>query len=429
MSHFYPSNVILKVDDFVQDGQYDKARRFLDVIIEKDIKASIGLVGNTLDKLPLDIIERLKDKRFELWNHSMNHQQTIADIEECQKEIRRVFGIIPDLYGAPCNNISPEIYAEFHRLGLQKAFGIFDHESFEKVPRKYPITAYRELENQTPSGMIDWGRFMAMYEKEHVGLKTYQLHPLMWEDKDFVLFERAIDLMIADGKHFVHTNQPIHEPTNYTLDDVTFIIQTFKRPDELQRLLDSIKEFYPNQTVLVYDDSEFDRGLSWGRNWLVSQVKTPLYLLLDDDFVFTPQTKIERLLDKLNKGYDMVSGAIKTDNICHYEGRYTKRGTELEYATAWEEPYDFVFNFFLAHTDVNGWDESLKLAEHTAFFLAHQNTWKIGYEPECVIDHRQVRTEEYNVYRVRAKQFFLTFLKRFGFTRVHGIGGETLVNK
>lgn len=87
---------------------------------------------------------------------------------------------------------------------------------------------------------------------------------------------------------------------------MTFIIHTFKRPDCLSRLLESIKEYYPNTPVIVYDDSEFDRGLSWGRNHLVSQVKTKYFLLLDDDFVFTNETKIERLVEKAEQGYDIV---------------------------------------------------------------------------------------------------------------------------
>lgn len=45
--------------------------------------------------------------------------------------------------------------------------------------------------------------------------------------------------------------------------NITFIIHTFKRPDCLKRLQDSIKEFYPDVKTIVYDDTEYDRGLSW----------------------------------------------------------------------------------------------------------------------------------------------------------------------
>jgi hypothetical protein len=431
MSSFYPSNIILKVDDFFDEKDFVKCERFLNLVVALNIKCLLGIIGRTLKDTPphlLDIVKGHPDN-FELYNHSMNHIQGKADVQEAQEEIRKYFGYAPDIYGAPCNNISPEIFAELQKWGIKKCFGIWEHECFDKIPRKYPINGYRELENEVPGSMIQWSNFIAKYDKEHVGLKIYQVHPIMWSDSDFELFERAIRLMLADGKHFVGTEQPKHEATNYTLDDITFIVHAFKRPDALLRLKQSITEFYPKNTLIIYDDSDYDKGLSWGRNHLVAQVQTPLYLLLDDDFVFTAQTKIEKLLEKLNTGYDIVAGAIWMNNICHYEGRYTVKRTELEYATAWEEPYDFVFNFFLAKQEVSGWDEQLKLAEHTAFFLAHQNTWKIGYEPQCVIEHHQMRDENYTTYRIRAKGFFLSFLKRFGFTRVHGIGGETLVNK
>jgi len=431
MSHFYPSNIILKVDDFFDEKDFIKCEKFLNLIISLNIKVLLGIMGRTLKHTPPHLIELVKTHpdNFELYNHSMNHIQGKADVQEAQEEIRKYFGYAPDIYGAPCNNISPEILMELQKWDIKKAFGIWEHECFEKIPRKYPINGYRELENETASGMLQWSNFMSKYDKEHVGLKIYQVHPIMWSDEDFDLFERAIRLMLADGKYFVGTEQPSHEPTNYILDDITFICHAFKRPESLLALKQSIEQFYPKNTLIVYDDSDYDKGLSWGRNHLVAQVETPLYLLLDDDFVFTAQTRVEKLLEKLNRGYDIVGGAIWQDNLRHYEGRYIIKRTELEYSTAWEEPYDFVFNFFLAHKHVVGWDESLKLAEHTAFFLAHQNTWKIGYCPECVIEHHQVRDEEYATYRVRAKAFFQDFIKRFGFTRVHGIGGETLVSK
>lgn len=191
-----------------------------------------------------------------------------------------------------------------------------------------------------------------------------------------------------------------------SLKEVTFIIHTFKRPECLKKLQDSIKKFYPDTPMLVYDDSEDDKGLSWGRNYLVSQVKTPYYLLLDDDFVFTPNTKVELLLDRI-KDHDIVGGSLFQDGeIRHYEGRYELKEGHLKYIPSTTEPLDFVFNFFLAKREVTGWDERLKMAEHTAFFLSNKGRWKIGYEPQCIITHMPKKEGQYLLYRNRAWKYF-----------------------
>lgn len=199
---------------------------------------------------------------------------------------------------------------------------------------------------------------------------------------------------------------------------MTFIIHTFKRPECVSKLKKSIKRFYPDTPVIVYDDSEFDRGLSWGRNYLVSQVETDYFLLLDDDFVFTEETKIEKLLDKAKQGYDIVAGALIVDgNISHYEGRFELDGDTLQYIFTQEEPLDFVFNFFVGRTEKFKeckWREDLKLGEHSAFFFDNKGKLKIGYLPEVKIAHESVITPDYLKYRARAEDYVNKWKKEKG---------------
>ncbi len=205
---------------------------------------------------------------------------------------------------------------------------------------------------------------------------------------------------------------------------ITFIIHAFKRPQRLQELRESMTRYYPDVPVLEYDDSKYDRGLSWGRNWLVSMVRTPYYVLFDDDFVVTKETRIELMLDKIQQGYDIVGGALKEDgNIRHFEGRYKLEDGHLEYIRTTEEPLDFVFNFFMAKKEVKGWDNRLKLAEHTAFFLDNIGRWKIGYEPNCVITHKPYKFGDYLEYRNRAWKYFDDYMKRKGIHTVTNFDG------
>ena len=212
------------------------------------------------------------------------------------------------------------------------------------------------------------------------------------------------------------------------MQEITFIIHTFKRPQQLLALQESIQKFYPQVDVIVYDDSEFDRGLSWGRNHLVEQVETPYFLLLDDDFIFTANTDINKLKTRLLRGYDVVAGSIVEKGIKrHYEGRYSLTEGVLRYIPSTTEPLDFVFNFFLGRTETFRtvkWDEELKLAEHTAFFLANKGKLKIGYVEEVEIEHHPYKEGEYKKYRHRAYKYMDLFMRKYGIDAIEQYDGS-----
>ncbi|RFU64423.1 glycosyltransferase [Peribacillus saganii] len=223
---------------------------------------------------------------------------------------------------------------------------------------------------------------------------------------------------------------------------VTAIIKTFERPHCLDLLIKSIKEFYPSLPIIVADDSKspiprtdveyhvlpFDGGLSKGRNFLVKQVKTPYFLLLDDDHFFINETKIESLLDVLeNSDIDIVGGRyIQTNGVRNSQAVFEIKNNELilkaaPYGKEGEvELYDNVANFFLAKTDKlqnHIWDERLKLGEHWDFFLSHKGNLKVAMHPEIFLFHTNDRSNgEYNEYRNREYEFY-----RQMFMTKHGI--------
>ncbi|XP_015264697.1 PREDICTED: beta-1,4 N-acetylgalactosaminyltransferase 2-like [Gekko japonicus] len=110
---------------------------------------------------------------------------------------------------------------------------------------------------------------------------------------------------------------------NNIRDLVTITTKTFLRYHKLRVLLKSIRQFYPDIKVIVADDSEhpekieeanvehfimpFGKGWFAGRNLAVSQVTTKYYLWVDDDCLFTKNTKIEKLVEVLeNTNLDVV---------------------------------------------------------------------------------------------------------------------------
>lgn len=138
---------------------------------------------------------------------------------------------------------------------------------------------------------------------------------------------------------------------------VTIATKTFLRYDKLKDLIDSIRQFYPNVTIVIADDNEHPQPVTgphieqyimpfgkvkkkkwsfcsvlrcetqqvltnlaflnlqgWfaGRNLAVSQVTTKYVLWVDDDFIFTANTNLEKMVDILEKTtLDLVRGPAK----------------------------------------------------------------------------------------------------------------------
>jgi hypothetical protein len=230
--------------------------------------------------------------------------------------------------------------------------------------------------------------------------------------------------------------------------DCTAIITTFNRKKQLLKLIESIKKFSPMPIIVVdngkgqklkiegleYYKVPFDAGLSYSRNFALDKVLTKYFLLLDDDFEFTKETKIKNFKSILEKGFDLVGGKVEGleyHGLIELEGetlRYLKneRGFLNNYPI-----YDMVLNFFMAKTkkikEIR-WDNDLKLAEHTDFFFRAKNYGlKITYEQSVKIKHNQIRTGEYAKFRKRGPEFVQLFMKKHGIKKiVNFIGAETL---
>ena len=213
-----------------------------------------------------------------------------------------------------------------------------------------------------------------------------------------------------------------------SLADLTAIIKTFERPACLDRLIRSIRAFYPRLRIIVADDGFIptpredvdylrlppDVGISAGRNALLEQVCTPYFLLLDDDLKFTEQTQVERLLAVARRGPNVIAGG--TYLRCKrkfglwvqrreqpYHAIFQRNQDSLELKRGWhghrDDHYecDLVHNFFVARTKeiraIGGWDTRLKLHEHEDFFLRTQQAeMHIAYCPEVIAEHWNAST-------------------------------------
>ncbi|XP_069735039.1 LOW QUALITY PROTEIN: beta-1,4 N-acetylgalactosaminyltransferase 1 [Phaenicophaeus curvirostris] len=204
---------------------------------------------------------------------------------------------------------------------------------------------------------------------------------------------------------------------------VTIATKTFLRYDKLRGLIASVRRFYPSVTIVVADDSQrpeplsgphlehylmpFGKGWFAGRNLAVSQVTTKYVLWVDDDFIFTPRTRLEKLVDVLEKtSLDLVGGAVReiTGFTTTYRQRLLVRGGDAGGDCLHPQPgfhhrlegfprcvvTDGVVNFFLARTDKVrqvGFDPRLRRVAHLEFFIDGLGVLHVGSCEDVVVDH------------------------------------------
>ena len=239
----------------------------------------------------------------------------------------------------------------------------------------------------------------------------------------------------------------------------TFIIKTFMRNSCLDRLLMSIVKYYKDVPILIADDGNdfdvprykalweklfdlgltvkpvaynlpFDSGLSFGRNEMVKNAKTEYVVLLDDDFVFTEHTNIEKLIKiaQTDPHIGVVGGCLVNEagRSINFEGELVKEGRDLVYRKKGSKFEDVdgikykmtetTLNFGVFRRDMllqQPWDNEIKIAgEHTDWFYRLKSTyWKVAYCPEVVAEHLQDIKPEYRAYRKRQDFLKLLFNK------------------
>ena len=168
-----------------------------------------------------------------------------------------------------------------------------------------------------------------------------------------------------------------------TLKNVTLITKSTvaAKPGHIQRLLQSVRACYPSLPILFGDDSVVDNpvqgswnvtflplpkdsGVSVGRNRLIEQVKTPFFIYVDEDIIFTEQTDIQKMLDMLFLyKVDLVGGAYQERQRTYSYGldmhtiSSPESGTHIRFTKTTKildkegcRRVDVVHNFFVART-------------------------------------------------------------------------------
>lgn len=241
------------------------------------------------------------------------------------------------------------------------------------------------------------------------------------------------------------------------VDDITVVIKTFERPNSLISLLDSLEIFYPNIPVIIIDDSkvaidinQFDErttyvhtehniGLSEGRNRGVGLSKTEFTFIMDDDFVFTPNSRLDLLRSPLvDAGFSIAGSRMINFGIDEaiFHGRFkdheSKVIMEMEKTVRIHNGYpvyDYCHNIFLARTEFlrdNPWTPALKLHEHWDFFyrIKKNSSGLITMHPETSFGHYPNASKAYGLFRHNTEKYKDLALELNSKTKVEHIKSE-----
>lgn len=201
---------------------------------------------------------------------------------------------------------------------------------------------------------------------------------------------------------------------------LTAIITTANRPHSLKRAVQSVRRKLPDVKILVADHSNEPRvpkladqvkvppavGRASACNALLSRVRTPYFLMLDERAELTAETLVDPLMelvteDKLDLAAGDLIGCRK--RFWFFVQRQPQPGHGLLDFAGEElilrsghrtigEGYawcDFVHNFFVAKTakvrNLGGWDPELENNEREEFFVrAHRQGLRVGLAPEVI---------------------------------------------
>ncbi len=275
---------------------------------------------------------------------------------------------------------------------------------------------------------------------------------------------------------------PFEKKENYYLDtltDVSILIKTLERPQQLINQLYSIRKYKFKGPIIITDDSlqsgekevlqlfhdlnityinlPFDTGTAEGRNIMLEQTKTTYFVLCDDDFIFEPRTRLPLMYKMLvENNLDLLGGVFRQYNlksrierlkfdvsnwflkfnilipsmsIFEYSANFELVGKScVMKKMQYQDPFtlcDMTHNFFIARTEkvtaFGGWNPLLKGGEHQNFFIrAKLNGLKIATTRLCGVVHDRwsPAPELFKELRERGATYQKIALDEFGIEKV-----------
>lgn len=260
------------------------------------------------------------------------------------------------------------------------------------------------------------------------------------------------------------------------------VFATILRPHVAQRLIESVRRFFPDMPIYVADQThrtpqqqafydktgckvawlDHDAGVCASRNAAVAMVKEPYFVLCDDDFIFTHETDFSRALTVLEaeRGIGVVGGRLfdiyqnpATGEISrharfwelqlHFDPKKRQLMTIPVHYFAPDPKYagdvgyyecDAVMNFAVFRTAIFDetvrWDPRFKSnGEHEDFYLNLKvnSDYRVAYIPEIVAEHHHPPLRGYSRMRNRSKGWQI-FLDKWDLRQIVDLDGVLRVS-
>jgi len=213
--------VIIKADDLAGYPGKTKAipkrwQKFVDIIEKYNIKATIGVIGNSLlfdDKEYFTWIKDYHKKGFiEFWNHGFLHRQFDFDGKKLYKEFKGTsykyqlklinytnklakdkLGFDFVTFGSPYNAKDKNTIKALNNSDIRYWFGI-DKKFHGKCISK-------RLDIEYPTHIINFKQFKKNLKKYDYAI--LQVHPNSWDKKSFKEFEQIIKVLLKKDAIFI----------------------------------------------------------------------------------------------------------------------------------------------------------------------------------------------------------------------------------
>ncbi|CAN5474284.1 hypothetical protein BH23BAC1_BH23BAC1_20830 [soil metagenome] len=221
----YKQFVILKADDLVFDHEQiipENWKKFIDLIEKSAVKASIGIIGNSLESGNSAYFSAIKDLHykgiFEFWNHGYDHMLNgINDkgekyhefkgssldyqkrqIHKTQTLAKEKLGIKLRAFGAPGNAID---FNTITALEADTTIRVWFYG--DPASTKFILARHSNCEIEFPVHHASMEKFTTSYDKA-ASLLVLQLHPNSWDTYRFEQFKNILQYLQEQEVTFVN---------------------------------------------------------------------------------------------------------------------------------------------------------------------------------------------------------------------------------
>lgn len=218
-----PPLIVIKADDLKRtQPAWD---RFMEIIDRRDIKGSIGIICDSLEKATPEYLQWIKTVReggrIEFWNHGYDHKmvrppdkhyeqaefngppyETQFDhLSRSQQLAQEKLGFAFETFGAPFNATD---YNTVKALKALPDLKVWLYGNPATPAGKQVLTRIPEVNIENPTFSPNLEKFIAGYRRHpEAAYFVIQGHPPQWDDARFAEFERILDFLQGEQAVFV----------------------------------------------------------------------------------------------------------------------------------------------------------------------------------------------------------------------------------